>query len=264
MNPQNVPEKDKYNTILYASLNSYVDRWFFCSHWAGRWGSSSQTYLKDIGSLASELATSLSRVHDVDSATQLLCDYLKNIVKGLEADASGYINSRLNATNRSMVRLYFTPLWVWHRLLIGRWNQSQVILKEAGKKRDPDWDVDHVISIKLWDLAIAATADTDRLLKIEGEDTKNQIGNAVLLRKTFNMSKGGDSTFREFLRRVVGFENDEPKIDSFRDTLNLSEAQMHPKELGLRQLIDSTIARTKQVKTELDAFIKGTIARLDV
>ena len=153
-------------------------------------------------------------------------------------------------------------MWVWHRLERDRWNQSQVILKEIGKKRDPDWDVDHVISVKMWDQSI--NSEKDKLLQIEAEGAKNQIGNAVLLRKTFNMSKGGDVTFREFLRKVVCFESEDAKIDLFRDAIGLAEPQMHPKGMTLRQLIDETIHRTRQVKSELESFIKGTLPRIDV
>src|SRR5205814_5289881 len=95
----------------------------------------------------------------------------------------------LRADQREQVRSYYAPLWVWHRLDLERWKMSSIPLRLKGRK-EPSWDVDHVVSVKLWETiptgnALAAAESPD-----EYGQVIHDIGNSVLLEKTFNISKG--------------------------------------------------------------------------
>ncbi len=94
---------------------------------------------------------------------------------------------------------YYAALWLWHRLDDNRWSSSNQPLR-LGKAKSSSTDVDHLVSVKIWESRRGSVED----LLEDGEsfdEIVNSIGNCVLLDKSFYISKS-DKPLRDFMLQV--------------------------------------------------------------
>jgi hypothetical protein len=255
-----VPQRDEFEKRQQATLAGVVDRWLIGSQWAGRWSGSSQKFVealvKDLHSDALVLRTSMT----IDEAQNVLALRATALVKGLESDATNYVNNVATGA-RERVSLYRNVLWVWHRLDARRWDMSGIPLKVG--KSGLSIDVDHVVSFSLWKRRISGAALADVTDTAEAEAIANSLGNCSLLEKTFNISKSG-TTMRSFLEQVYEFKSGKASIADWSAALALTDALVDPAHVSVDSIARDIGVRDRQVRDEVIDFIRGTKARVDV
>jgi hypothetical protein len=206
-----------------------------------------------------KLDKALSSAPNLEALPPILQKHLEDEVRLLEDDAAAEIE-RLNVDAREQVRAYYAPLWVWHRLDADRWKMSSIPLRLRARK-EPSWDVDHVISVKLWEnMPIGAgpgEADIDEDLA----NVVNQIGNSVLLEKTFNISKGA-KPLKAFLDEVVEFKTGKVPFDAWATALALEPSHSDPTGKTRKELAALIEKRSALIRAELVEFIRGARSRV--
>lgn len=253
-----VTEQDHLEKSLERLLQDFTDRWLICSTWAGRWARASGQIL---AGYAAQLAKD-SETYDVASSVEDLLEVhrerLKSLVQDLEVDALTYIDGRLGVDSREQVRQYFTALWLWHRLDAKRWEASKNALR-IGRSRSDSLDVDHVVSVKLWEQHKSASDLLEDGTEIG--QIINSIGNCVLLQKSFNIAKNA-RPLADFMAEVHEFKMGK-SIDEWADALDLSAAHMNGKTADTAELLEAVKDRESSIRGELAKFVRGECRRVD-
>jgi hypothetical protein len=248
-------EEDTFRKAVDAGLNDNVDRWMLLTQWAGRWASSTD---KELARCAKDLATRwavLRQQADPTQAATQLVGVLTGWIDDARADAGKHIES-LGVSDRKQVRLYYAPLWIWHRLDNKRWAASSIPLR-AGRRKTPRLDVDHVVAYALWQQWPKPELSIE-----EQEGLVNSIGNCVLLEKTFNVSKGTQS-LQEFLEQTYEVKNGKVEVPTWLPAMELTATQAKPSEADLADLVLAIRAREKTIKGDLMAYVRGELDRVD-
>jgi len=246
--------KDDWEKRLAAEFAPLSDRWLIGSQWAGYWGSNSFQKVTELATKLFALKTTTDAATDPESSAGTFVAALRAIVAGTQTDATAYVES-LAVDDRSQVRQYFTPLWVWHRLDETRWKMSAIPLR-VGKKQ-PSLDVDHVVAVKLWEKlspgAEGAEAGAD-----DPFAEMNELGNCLLLETAFNTSKS-DTALGEWLKEVHEFKSGglKGKEAEWHGALGLSDLMLNPAGSTVRDVGVLVATRTTEMKVNLKEFIAG-------
>lgn len=258
-------EKDELQKRLGNVLNNYLDRWLICSQWAGRWAAGSGETFSGYASGLYQCAKELGNKKDVASIANHLAEHLKSEVFALEKPAVEAIRS-MNAIDRKQVRIYATPLWIWNRLDELRWKMAKVALREKNKKR-ASLDVDHIVACDLWQKKLESPTgeSNDALSPNEGElvEAVNQLGNCLLLEKTFNISKS-NKPLKEFLDNVYDFKDGKLALSEWIAALNLEMPHVDSKNTTVNALQKLFFDRTAKIRLDLEDFVRGTKVRVDI
>lgn len=256
-------DRDAFDKSVDEALDTFADRWLVCSQWAGRWAAGSSDA---VGGYATRLANCGSRLSETkrhaNAAAQLL-QHLESEVRGLEQDAIANGLAAMRATDRKQVRTYYTALWIWNRLDQRRWQQAKLVLRE-GRKKDSKIEVDHVVAYELWkqraqdnDIATADGAHSDEL-----QQAVNELGNCLLVEKSFNISKS-KQPLSEFLSKVHEFKTHQRSALDWAMALGLDEAQLEAKG-SAATLQELFVKRTALIRSELEEFVRGSRRRVDL
>lgn len=271
-------EKDSYKIQINELSQLFLDRWIFCSQWANVWGEGSVVVFGNFAKVISDSKKLLEESTKTDFISKIK-DSVKQLMDKIISKATDFINNT-NVRDRSRVRLYYTLLWVWHRLDEKRWKYSSIQLKE-GRKRNTPLDVDHTVADALWKRKIIENIDkkkdefmgTDEekaLLapdefssKQEAFEFINFLGNCALLEKSFNISKS-DKEMKSFLEEVHEFKNGNFKIEDWELALSIEKAMTEPSNTLLKDLVTSLKKRDSLIRKELIEFINGKKIRTDI
>lgn len=269
----NEPQKDRFEQHLLEALDEFVDRWLICSQWAGRWASGTAATSAGLASRLADCADALSSQTDVAGASALLRSHLEAEVRSLETDALAYL-ANMRATNRKQVRTYYTALWIWNRLDRVRWQRAKVALREktrAGRRIE----VDHVVAYSLWDkkiqplLAQPTPAGGEGIPAVpspnaaEYELAINELGNCLLLEKNFNISKKGQPLLT-FFSKLHDFQPGKQSIEDWAQAMSLEMGQVDCASAAPAVLQQLFSARSQKIRGELENFVRGARARVDL
>lgn len=263
-------EKDAFDKQLSLVLDRYMDRWLICSQWSGEWASSTNVSLAKYSSRLAHCALSLQKINgSVDNAIEALSKQLAADIEEIETAAIESIE-RLDVDDRSQVRTYYTPLWIWNRLDESRWKNVQIALRQ-GSKRKANIEVDHIVAFDLWNTKLQrATRDAsdrrdDDLVNLldSMQNDINELGNCMLLEKNFNISKSNSSA-KEFLETVHEFKSGSIDLKAWAEALGLDMDQIDCNQTPVETLQDLFSTRSRAIKSDLAKFIRGTLERVDV
>lgn len=271
-------EKDSYEIQINELSQLFLDRWIFCSQWANVWGEGSVVVFGNFAKVISDSKKLLKESTKTDFISKI--DYsVEQLMDKIISKATDFINNT-NVRDRSRVRLYYTLLWVWHRLDEKRWKYSSIQLKE-GRKRNTPLDVDHTVADALWKRKIIENFDK-KMAEFMGTDEEkallapdefsskqeafefiNFLGNCALLEKSFNISKS-DKEMKSFLKEVHEFKNGNFKIEDWELALSIEKAMTEPSNTLLKDLVTSLKKRDSLIRKELIEFINGKKIRTDI
>jgi len=253
-------QKDDLDKSLEDSLSTYIDRWLICSGWAERWAGNSGRALNGYAANLTLDLNGLSKANDVKSIVVIYNNRLDLLTKDLESDASTFVDTRLAVDSREQVRAYFTPLWIWHRLNKARWEASKNPLL-IGKSKSGSLDVDHVISVKIWDGKTISPGD------LKDGETKdllvNSIGNCLLLQKSFNIAKKARS-LKSFMEEVHEVKSNKITLQNWSIEQSLAASQLNGDTATVPDAAKATIERETLIKSELKEFVRGKLKRVDL
>lgn len=263
------PQKDELHKRLDEAFAKLVDRWLICSQWAGRWASGSAETISGYASRLSGCLKGLEDKDDLSSAMNHLSEHLESEVKSLEQDALNTVRA-MNATDRKQVRIYYTALWIWNRLDSKRWEMAKVALREKTKKSS-SLDVDHVVAWDLWEKKLqdvaknqgAEPSQTQQLNEDELAQAINQLGNCLLLEKSFNISKN-NKPLKEFLDTIYDFKDGKIDLTEWIEALHLKMPQVDSKSTAVEALQELFSERTSKIRQDLEDFVRGTKVRVDL
>lgn len=260
----NVRENDALEKRAADSLDGIVDRWLFCSQWAGVWASSSA---RNLAAMAKDLAIcgkGVESLVDSESVILLLAKHMQAELEGLQTDAVAGI-ARLAADDRSEVRQYYTALWVWNRLDESRWVKAKLALREGGR-RATRIEVDHVVAFEMWRTTVGSLRKLEQIPVAELDDLElrvNELGNCMLLEKNFNISKGKGS-LKAFLDGVRKIKDSVVTIDDWAKGMELDMMLVDSSHADLLALDRLIVERTQRIRSDLEQFVRGTKRRVDV
>jgi hypothetical protein len=199
--------------------------------------------------------------NDPEKATQLLREFLETEIKALEADAINGIQT-IQVRRRELVRVYYAPLWVWHRLDAKRWKMSKIQLRSA-QPGAMSLDVDHSVAHAIWERKIEQGLPTGVTEKDEALAIVNQLGNCSLLEKSFNISKS-DRTLRAFMEEVHEFKEDKPLLNEWAAALGVAAPMLDGETTEVTALAEAIDARDILIRKELSEFVSGKRLRVDM
>ncbi len=254
-------ESDAYNKRVANALNDFADRWLMGSQWAGRWAVASAETIVGYAKRLSECAKVVKATNDPKKATQLLHDFLEWEIKALATDAINGIQA-IQVRRRELVRVYYAPLWIWHRLEDKRWKISKIQLRSA-QSGAMSLDVDHLVAHAIWERKIEHGLPTGVTEKDEALTIVNQLGNCSLLEKSFNISKSGQ-TLRFFLEKVHEFKEDRALLNEWAGSLGVAETMLDGDTTEVTTLAEAISERDRLIRKELEEFISGTRIRVDM
>jgi len=254
-------ESDAFNKRVASALNDYADRWLMGSQWAGRWAVASAETIVGYAKRLSECAKLVKATNDPEKATQLLREFLETEIKALEADAITGIQA-IQVRRRELVRVYYAPLWVWHRLEAKRWKMSKIQLRSA-QSGAMSLDVDHSVAHDIWERKIEHGLPTGVTEKDEALAIVNQLGNCSLLEKSFNISKS-NRTLRSFMEEVHEFKEDKPLLNEWAAALGVAETMLDGETTEVTALAEAIDARDILIRKELGEFVSGKRVRVDM
>lgn len=258
-----VVSRDEFDKLLGELINQFADRWILLSQWAGRWGMSTGRILATYAQgLAEDWEIILKKQNseDVLEVLEVLQLRMEKWLSDLRPDAAAFIQS-LNVDERTSVRQYFVPLWVWHRLDKLRFEYSRTALRHDPKKKSVKAEVDHVVAVKIWeDKLVDPTAKID----ISDEDIGqiNHLGNCILLDKSFNLSKG-KSSLGSFLAAVHEFKSGKVTLGDWANSMRLNGVLLEPAAFNCVALKEAIQNRGKLIRQELLEYVHGTRQRTD-
>ncbi len=252
-----VPQIDNFDKKVKDTLIQLVDRWLFCSTWAGKWAESSNTAMTALARDLHEAWGEIEAISNVDRAHEKLELLLRNNVKNLETDAVNYVSTS-TAQGRERVSTYKNMLWVWHRLDATRWRYSSIPLRSNKKKAV--LEVDHTLSFAYWEKRLRGTGgdDIQDMLSL-----CNLLGNCSLLEKTFNISKS-DQSLKSFIAQVHEFKEKKENIDEWAASLLVPQELLDPESATIEKIAEALRSRDVAMRAELSDFVKGTKVRTDV
>jgi hypothetical protein len=262
-------EKDSLDKSLAEALDALMDRWLICSQWAGVWAFASAPTVSGYASGLAGCIKQLAQQPDVGSAVTVLRQHLQSQVQDIEQGAVNGLITR-SADDRQQVRIYYTALWIWNQLDQNRWEKAKVSLRQHGRL-EGKLDVDHIVAWELWQSKLSSGQAEPP--KTDGDDKKptddelsssvNELGNCMLLKKNFNLSKSKQPLI-EFLNKVHEFKEGKLTITDWAEALDLDMAQVDSANTPVEDLYKLFNARTKKILADLEQFVRGTKERVDV
>jgi hypothetical protein len=258
-------EKDSMDKSLAETLDQLMDRWLISSQWAGVWASG-----QSLDGYATRLAACTQRLPkkpDVPSAIAELKQTLESELKDIEQAAVNGLMT-ISADDRSEVRAYYTPLWLWNRLEQKRWEKVKVALREDSRRQNR-LDVDHIVAYDLWQtklVAIKAEPSTGETAAENIEDSGpavNELGNCMLLEKNFNISKS-NKPLKQFLDAVHEIKEHKFTVEEWATALDLKMPQVDSADTAIADLRTLFSDRSQKIRGDLEQFIRGTKARVDL
>jgi hypothetical protein len=261
LNPQKEMSRDGFNKRVGDAIDNHVDRWLVCSQWAGRWASGSADAIQGYAKRLFDLSTDIHKITVPEMVTTKLSGFLESEVKALETDAEKGLQA-IQVMRRELVRSYYVPLWIWHRLDADRWKYSKIQLRTKARKK-LSLDVDHSVSYSLWEKRLASGLPKDMTDKDEALAIVNRMGNCSLLEKNFNISKS-DDIMKAFIEQVQEIKDKKLDIDTWMKALALVPTMLDPTAASLDEVARAIETRDLIVRKDLIEFIKGTKARVDV
>jgi hypothetical protein len=249
-------DKDALEKGLAQALDKYMDRWLICSQWARVWAASSATNLAKYASELANRGKDLVRISDVASTVAALAALMETNLKEIEQGAMDFL-SRMNADDREQVRGYYTALWLWNRLDKTRWASAKVALRQKSGRKNSTIEVDHVVACDLWRTKLTSLSDEELASRV------HEIGNCMLLEKNFNISKN-NSTLKNFLDNVYEFKDKKLKLADWAAALDLDMAQVDCSAISVDQLQKLFEARTRNIRSDLENFVRGSANRIDL
>lgn len=260
-------EKDALEKCLDELLDRMLDRWLICSQWAGVWASSSAQSLAGYATRLADTTQDLAAKTGVADAVGVLRDRLDAEIKDIEQAAVNGMTA-LNADDRRQVRSYLTPLWLWNRLEKDRWENAKVALRE-NKRRETSIEVDHIVACGLWEAKLDALKNAPPAEDGKAENVDalspaiNELGNCMLLEKNFNISKS-KIPLKQFLDGVHEFKTGKRVIKDWAASLDLSMPQVDSAGTSPAELAGLIRERSKEIRADLEEFIRGTKSRVDL
>jgi hypothetical protein len=260
-------EKDSMDKSLDAALDLLMDRWLICSQWAGVWASASSQNLRGYATRLAECTSALAKTPDMSGAVAELTQRLELEVKDIEQAAVNGLMA-VNADDRQQVRGYYTALWLWNRLEGNRWEKAKIALRE-NKRRQNSLEVDHIVACGLWESKLnalsgrkasgdAVAGEIDELAPLV-----NELGNCMLLEKNFNISKSS-APLKDFLENVHEFKAGTFTIEEWATSLDLKMGQVDSAETEIEGLRKCFAERSEKIRGDLEGFVRGTRARIDL
>lgn len=273
-----VVERDSLEKTLRLRTVEFLDRWIFGSQWANVWGDGA---VLNFQNFAADLHESYAKLQKCPVA-----DLIATVDEGIQVlmlrvttKATFHINN-LIARDRRRVHIYYSFLWVWHRLEPLRWKNSSIPMR-TGRKRTSKLEVDHTVADAWWirlvskeiDLILATFAGTDEeraLVAPDDFESKadalafiNLLGNCSLLEKSFNISKSAEP-MRDFLKEVHEFKEQKIQLDEWEAALSLTTTLTSPAESTLSEITNSVKSRDALIRKDLLDFIAGSKVRADI
>jgi hypothetical protein len=263
-----VVAQDSLEKYLAGVLEKYVDRWLICSQWAGVWATASGASLAKYASNFASCSRNLESTVVVGEIAAILGARLEADIKDIEQGAVDFL-AVMNADDRHQVRVYYTALWLWNRLDASRWESAQLGLKDEGRRK-PSIEVDHIVAWDLWrtklEHSLEGVTHSPQAVPVKGEDLMpriNELGNCMLLKKNFNISKS-NATLKSFLDRVHEFTQGELKVETWAEALGMDMAQVDCASSSIELLLQLFAARSKLIRSDLEGFIRGVKGRVDL
>lgn len=254
-------ERDAFIKRIDATLNQFVDRWLLGSQWAGRWAVASAETIVGYAKRLSDCAKLVHVASAPDEAVKLLHAFLETEVKTLEIDAITGIQA-IQVRRRELVRVYYSPLWIWHRLNFSRWKVSKIQLRTV-KTGTMSLDVDHSVAHAIWEKKIETALPDGVTEKDEALAIINQLGNCSLLEKSFNISKSA-RTLKSFLEEVHDFKEDKNLLNDWASALNVPDCMLDGIAADVNKLSVAISERDKLIRKELGEFVTGKLIRVDM
>jgi hypothetical protein len=186
------------------------------------------------------------------------------------------VENALRLLFERLARLAFEPnvceplTLFWNRLDKRRWDSAKIALRQKSRRKN-SIEVDHIVACDLWNSKLPANQETPPA--IDGEQQVSQIddikprvndlGNCMLLEKTFNMSKS-NSTLKSFLEGVHEFKDQRLELADWAAALDLDMVQVDSATTPVETLLRLFNARSQKIRSDLEKFIGGTINRIDL
>lgn len=259
--PQKSLESDAYEKKIAAVLSGAADRWLMCSQWARRWTFASAETIAGYAKRLADCAGLIQLTSSADEAAEELKRYLEEEVDALVSDATAGIQG-LSARSRDLVRIYYGPLWIWHRLEAKRWQMSRIPLR-SGKRNKVNLEVDHAVAYSVWEPRCASEIQSGTAAHADAVGIINQIGNCSLLEKSFNISKS-DRSLKSFLEAVHEVKSDKIQLDDWADAMKVGAAMMDPATATAEEVMIAIRERDALIRNELAEFIRGERTRVDL
>jgi hypothetical protein len=198
-----------------------------------------------------------------------LSQQVQSELRDIEQDAVNGLVA-MNADDRQQVRIYYTALWLWNRLEKQRWKMAKLALRQESR-RQISLEVDHVVAWDLWKSKVNALQaqppkDGETLQQLHAEELGarvNELGNCMLLEKNFNIVKS-NKPLKEFLEGVHEFRDGTLTIDQWASGLNLEGPQIDSAHSTVEVLRQLFVERTQRIRGDLEQFVRGTKARIDL
>jgi len=258
-NRATVLNADAFTKRVVSCLNEYLDRWIVCSQWAGLWENSTRS-LERLALVLAAASIGLKKAATADQAIDALRETLRELVGTTEQTALFHLHT-FSAVSRDRFGGYYSLLWIWHRLDAERWEMSQISLRtDQGSVHT---EVDHCVAFDVWQERLTKELQPNDPERYQLAARINQLGNAALLEKSFNASRGRD-TLSSFLAKVHEFKSGEVRVADWAATMHLTDPFLEPDKFSLAQITAAIEARDVAMQQDLERFVKGDLTRKDL
>jgi hypothetical protein len=241
---------DSMRKRLDELLEANLLPWLVLSHWSGTWSKpdSIARFLQEINAdwLAIRNDPSCDPVARLDAR-------MKGWLASLAPVAISTIEA-LEAKSRNQVQIYYTPLWLWHRLEGERRRLSEITLKAPGKAADR-LHVDHIVAHDYWESVFTLDPIAVDVGGSQETATVNELGNMMLLRNNFNISKS-KNPLAEFLPEVHEFKQTPSELAAWRTALLIGDIAYDFRDRSAADVALETKTRTAAIKSELVSYIR--------
>ena len=273
----NVVERDSFLKVLESRAVKFLDRWIFGSQWANVWGDGA---VLNFQNFATELNTLF--VNLLECRSNSFLSTVDNAIGQMMGRISIKANEQINnavVRDRKRVYVYYSLLWVWHRLDNKRWEYSSIPMR-TGRKRTSKLEVDHTVADAWWARLINKEIDK-KLANFIGSDEEkalvapdefetrldafafiNLLGNCSLLDKSFNISKN-DKPMWGFLQDVHEFKEGLISRTEWETSLLLPQTITDPNGSTLAEIMLAIQSRDSFIRKDLIDFIAGNKLRVD-
>lgn len=273
-----VAERDHLEKALAEKSGQFADRWIFGSQWASTWG---EHAVRNFQELANELSKMAKELQNSDESNLLeIADVaIQRLMNRVAERALSHVVN-FTVRERTRVHLYYSLLWVWHRLDRERWKYSSVPMR-TGRRRTSKLEVDHTIADAWWNRLVQQlitqkqthfTGPEEERWKLAPGDFKspyearsfiNLLGNCLLLDKSFNISKS-DGSMWSFLENVHEFINKKFARDKWEAAMDLVSEVTEPEGVDLSRLVKAIETRDREIREDLSNFVRGSLVRVDL
>lgn len=273
-----VVERDSLEKKLDLRAAQFLDRWVFGSQWANVWGDGAILNFQNFATDLNDFYMKLKECR-ASNLIAIVDNSIDQLMGRVSVKATEQI-SNIVARDRKRVYIYYSLLWVWHRLDKTRWEHSSVPMR-TGRKRTGRLEVDHTVADAWWgrlvnqeiETKLATFVGTDEekaLVAPDSFDSRseamafiNWLGNCSLLDKSFNISKS-DEPMWQFLKEVHEFKDGKIRRYEWEQALALSETLTSPEESTLANIKDAIQSRDTLIRKELVDFVAGNKNRVDI